>query len=321
MSVDIAFIGAGGIASSHLSRFEENDRANVVAVCDIDEETAIGWAEVHDADAYTDWETMFDEGGFEAVFVCVPPFAHEGQELRAAEAGVDLFVEKPLALNREYPRRVLDAVEEADIITQVGHHMRYLESVTQARDLLGDRPLATIYGRWVGGVHGDEGHWWRRRETSGGQVVEQSTHIFDLVRYLGGDVDRVSAEGDLRVQDDLIDFPDAVSATMHHDDGVPSHVLTSCASPDSTRDVKIIAEDCSLSVAGASVTGTVDGKSVDVTTDDSGHNTEIDAFVDAVAEDDPSRCRSPYGDAIRTFELTLAVTEAVNADGPVSVER
>jgi predicted dehydrogenase len=319
MSVDIAFIGAGGIASSHLGHFEENERANVVAVCDIDEGAAMEWAEVHDATAYTDWEAMFDDGGFEAVFVCVPPFAHEGQELRAAEEGVHLFVEKPLGLSREYPERVLEAVESADIITQAGHHMRYLESVRQARDLIGDRPVATIYGRWVGGVHGDEDHWWRRRETSGGQVVEQSTHIFDLVRYLGGDVDHVSAEGDLRVQEDHIDFPDAISATLRHEDGLPSHVLSSCASPDFTFDVKVIAEDCSLRIAGASVVGEVDGEPVDITTDDSGHNTEIDAFVDAVAEDDPSRCRSPYADAIRTFDLTLAATEAVDADGPVEV--
>jgi len=319
MCVDIAFIGAGGIASKHLGHFEDNDRANVVAVCDIDEDAADEWAAAHDATAYYDWEDLYDGADFEAVFVCVPPFAHEGQELRAAREGIHLFVEKPLGLGRDYAREVRDAVEAAGILTQVGHHMRYLESVQRARELIGDRTTATIYGQWVGGVPGGEGHWWREQALSGGQVVEQSTHIFDLVRYFGGDVERVTAEGDLRVRGEVLDFPDAVSATLRHEDGLPSQVMTSSASPSGDNGVTLVGDGFHLDVSGNTCEGVVDGEEVDFEGDDDGHHTEVDAFVEAVAEDDPGRLRSPYGDAIHTFATTLAVTEAVDADGTVEV--
>ena len=321
MSVDVAFIGAGGIASKHLAHLEDHDGANVSAVCDINQAAADKWADAHDADAYTDWEVMFDEGGFEAVLICVPPFAHEGQELRALEEGIDLFVEKPLDIEPEYPEQVLAAIEDSDVITQVGHHMRYNESVEKARELIGNRELATIYGQFVGGVPGGADHWWRHRDQSGGQVIEQSTHTFDLVRYFGGDVERVSAEGDLRVRTDLLDFPDAISATLKHESGLPSHVMTSAASPSHDTGVTLVGDGFHLDIAGNTLTGVVDDDEINFQGENDGHNTEVDEFVKAVATNDQSLCRSPYDDAIETFALTLAVTNAVDEDGPVEVSR
>jgi predicted dehydrogenase len=317
--VDLAFIGAGGIATKHLDHLEENDRGNVVAVCDIDEEAARRGARPHDAEAFTDWQVLFDDADFDAVVVAVPPFAHEGQELRAVEEGVDFMVEKPLALDLAYAREVADAVADAEVLTQVGHHMRYQDNVQHARELIGDRTIATIYGRWVGGVPGGDDHWWREGALSGGQVIEQSTHTFDLVRYFGGDVERVAAEGDLRVRGDVLDFPDAVSATLRHEDGLPSHVMTSSASPSGDNGVTLVGDGFHLDVSGNACEGVVDGEEIDFQGDNDGHHTEVDAFVEAVAEDDPSKCRSPYGDAIHTFATTLAVTEAVDADGRVEV--
>jgi hypothetical protein len=53
--------------------------------------------------------------------------------------------------------------------------------------------------------------------------------------------------------------------------------------------------------------------------ENNGHHTAIGTFVDAVAESDPGKCRSSYADAAETFAVTLAVTEAVDADGTVEM--
>ncbi len=314
--MDLAFVGAGGIASKHLEHLAGDDRSDVVAVCDVDEPTADEWARRHDAAAYYDHEHLFAEETFDALFLCVPPFAHEGQELRAIEAGVDLFVEKPLALDPAYVREVRAAAAEADVLTQVGHHMRYLDVVERAADLVGDRDLATLEGCWIGGVPGGADHWWRHSDRSGGQVIEQSTHVFDLVRHLGGAVERVAAAGDLRVREDLLDFPDAVQATLVGEDGLPSHVTTSAAAPDGDVSLRLVGEDLhlDLDLHGGTCEGVVDGEPVAFASDDDGHHTEVDAFVDAVADDDPSLCRSPYEDAAETFAVTLAVADAAGGD-------
>jgi predicted dehydrogenase len=199
--------------------------------------------------------------------------------------------------------------------------MRYQESVQQAREHVSGRALASIQGRWIGGVPGGEDFWWRHRDRSGGQVVEQSTHIFDLVRYFGGDVQQVSSEGDLRVRTDLLDFPDAVSATLRHENGLPSQVMTTAASPSNDHGITLVGDGIYLNVGDDICEGVVDDQEIHFTSEKDAHHTEADAFVDAVRENDPGRCRSPYSDAIRTFELTLAVTNGVSEDSTVRVDQ
>lgn len=321
MGVDVALIGAGGIGGKHLEHLGENSQANIVAVCDIDEETAKESAQLHDAAAYTDWETLFNEAEFEAVFICVPPFAREGQERLAAKKGIHMFVEKPLGLNREYPRNVLNSVNESNIITQVGHQMRYSESVEYAKELVENRALAAISAWWVSGVLVDEDHWWCNQDCSGGQIIEQGTHIFDLVRLFGGNVEHVYASGDNRVHSRLLDFPDAVSTTVRHEGGLPSQVITSAASPSIDLGVRLIGDGLMIDIdlMDNTCTGHVDGDEIDFQGDNDDHHSEVDAFIDAVDNGNPGRCRSPYRDALRTFDLTIAVTEAIDSNDAVQV--
>ena len=220
MSIRLAFIGAGGIAQwQHFDTLEETADVDIVAICDIDGETARDVADRFDAVAFTDYRNLYADADFDAVFVCLPPFAHEDQELMAAERGIDLFVEKPLALSNEKAREIHDAIVTNDVIAQIGYNWRYSPGMERATELLDGRQIGYIDGYWWGGVAGGEDHWWRHADRSGGQTVEQATHIFDAVRSLGGDVTRVSAAGANRISD-LVDFSDVTSATMEHENGL-----------------------------------------------------------------------------------------------------
>jgi predicted dehydrogenase len=319
MSVRIAFIGAGGIATKHLTTLEDRDDADVVGICDIDEETARSAAEAHDAAAFTEYERLFDEVDFDAVVIAVPPFAHEGQEQRAAEEGVHMLVEKPLGLAPGQPREIERAIEDAGILTQVGHMFRYHPIVERAMSLVGDRTLAYVDGRWLTSVPGAA--WWRRYDQSGGQVVEQATHTYDLVRYFGGDVETVRAAGSQRVRTTEIDFPDATSATLTHENGMVSHVAASSASDDGENSLTIVGDGVHLDLdfSAKTLTGTVDGEAVSFETDSDPHRLELEAFIEDVAAGDPDRPRSPYADARKTFETTLAVNRSIETGEVVDV--
>ncbi|WP_129112733.1 Gfo/Idh/MocA family protein [Halegenticoccus tardaugens] len=329
MTVALAFVGAGGIASIHLKNLEARDDVEVVAVCDVVREAAERAASPWDAAVYTDHEALFDAEDPDAVVVAVPPFAHEGQEVLAAERGVHLFVEKPIGLLTETADEVEAAIEDAGVLSQVGHMLRYAGAVEKARELIGDRDVALVDGRWIGGVPGAS--WWGVEEKSGGQVVEQTAHVFDLVRYFGGEVEAVRAAGGKRVVGDEIDFEDAVSATMTHENGTVSHVSTSAASPDDDVSLTLVGDGFHLDLAFDSVDGTppksvsslagvVDGESVAFEFEECAWRTEVDAFVESVKTGDASGLRSSYADARRTFDLTLAVTDALDREGPVSPE-
>ena len=317
MSVNIGFVGAGGIASwQHFGNLEEMDDANVVGICDINREAADEAAERFDAAAFTEYESLYAETDLDVVFVCLPPFAHGGPEIAAAEAGYDLFVEKPLALSMDTARDILAAVEDNDVLAQVGYNWRYSAGVDRARELLDGRSIGYIDGYWQGGVAGDDGHWWRSLETSGGQTVEQATHIFDTVRYLGGEVEEVAAAGANRLEP-RVDFADVSSSTMTHDTGVVSHVSTSCAAERGKVGLEVIADGATLAITQGSLNGTVDGEEIDEEFDRDQYATEVRAFLDAIETGDTDDVRSPYDDAIDSLALTLAVNESIETGEPV----
>lgn len=329
MTVHIAIVGAGGIGSVHLNTLAEIDAADVTAICDVSEEVATTAAEEFGATAYTDHEEMLSTEDLDAMFVAIPPFAHTTQETAGAEAGVDLFVEKPIALSTETAERVDEAITKAQVRSQVGHMYRYSPVVEKATELVGDRDVALIDGHWIGGV--PPSGWWGVKEKSGGQVVEQAAHVFDLVRYFGGDVDSVCAQGGKSVVGDEIDFEDAVTASMKHESGAVSHVSTSCASPDEDVALRLVGDGYHLElefwfegaddpVSFGRLTGTVDGETVEFEAREDAWTREVRAFVEAVETDaDDGDLRSPYADARKTLELTLAVTEALDQQNAVEL--
>lgn len=319
MTVDLAFVGAGGIAQwQHFDNLERIDDTRIVGICDVDAETAESAAERFDAPAFSDHHDLYAETDPDAVFVCLPPFAHDDQETAAAEHGYDLFVEKPLALSAEKAREIETAIEDNDVLAQVGYDWRYSAGVERAREILAGRDIGYVDGYWWGGVAGGEDHWWRHAEKSGGQVVEQATHVYDTVRHLVGDVERVSAAGSHRLADE-VDFSDATSATMTHENGAISHVSTTCAAEDDEHGLEVVADGATLEVTEQSVSGVVDGEEIDEAFDRNPYAAEVESFVDAVASGDGAGLRSPYADALRTFELTLAVTESIEDGEPVEL--
>ena len=88
--VRIGFVGTGGIAAHHMGNLKKLEAVQFAAMCDVVEERAAEPAEEHDCPAFTDYRRMLDEVEMDALYVCVPPFAHEDAELRAAERGIPL---------------------------------------------------------------------------------------------------------------------------------------------------------------------------------------------------------------------------------------
>jgi predicted dehydrogenase len=325
---ELATIGSGNIVRKHLDNLDAldgHDDVEVVAVCDVDGDAAESLAAEHGAAVYTDHERLFAEATFDAVIVGIPPFAHTNQELLAAEHGVDLLVEKPIALSAEKAREVEAAVAEADIVTQVGHMWRYAAITDRAADLVGDRTLGLVTGHWYGGVPGVE--WWQNKEQSGGQIVEQATHVYDLVRYFAGDATRVTAAGGRRINDDVIDFEDSTAAVAHHDSGVVSSVTASSASRSGNNGVTLVGDgvDLTLDFGENCLTGVVDGDPVEYEPDaesvqGASMATELDAFLTAVKDPDAPRMRSPYADARATLEFTLGAQRSIDTGETVHLD-
>jgi predicted dehydrogenase len=337
MTVRIGFCGTGGIAAEHLKNLQTLENAQLAGLYD----AAPGRAEqaremlaAQDSAAgktppsiYPGLREMIADAGLDALYVCLPPFVHGETELTALDAGLALYVEKPVALGIDVARQVAQAVRQAGVVSAVGYQLRYLPSVHRARALLAGQPIGMLIGLYLAGLPGP-GHWWRIMSQSGGQVVEQATHTVDMMRFLAGEVTSVYARYARHVLRDepQMDIPDVSALTLEFANGAIGNLSASCLLGwGMTRDlhgVRVVAHQLLVHVAGAG-SGTArypDGR-VETLADDnvSAMLLADSAFVEAVATHDQSRVLSSYEDGLRSAAVTWAANESARTGQPVTV--
>lgn len=195
-SLRAAILGCGGIASRHAQNLTAMEgKFRLVAFADSIEERASSFAATYtgsEAAVYTDHRAMFDDCPLDAVFICLPPHAHSGEVERAAQQGVHVFIEKPIALNAVDAWRMVAAAESAGIVSQVGFMYRFGTAIATLKQMIdsGEAGLAGLMSTryFCNALHAP---WWRQQDKSGGQLVEQVIHMVDLMRYLMGEADSV----------------------------------------------------------------------------------------------------------------------------------
>ena len=228
--VRIGIVGAGGVGERHARVLTGLAGAEVVGVADHDGDRARRVAVASGAGAFPDARTLVDAVRPDALYVCVPPFAHGEPERVALEHGLPLFVEKPLAADLATAEALAADIAAAGIVTATGYHWRHLDTVQQARDLLAGRPVGLVAAHWLDRVPPPA--WWTSRRGSGGQVVEQATHLIDLVRHVVGEVDAVTALGTSVGHCGAgADIDEATAAAFRLAGGAVGTLTTSCLAP------------------------------------------------------------------------------------------
>ncbi|MGQ9525971.1 MAG: Gfo/Idh/MocA family protein [Armatimonadota bacterium] len=314
-AVRIGFVGAGGIAQAHMSALKALPEAKIVAVCDVNEERARAAAAPFDAAVYTNGADLIANEEIDALYVCVPPNAHGDIEVRAAQRGLHLFVEKPISLYMDEALRAWDAIRAAGIMTQVGYVLRYWPGSVQLKEFLADKEVGTAnVFRW-GGIPGAP--WWRRMDESGGQLVEMTTHQVDLLRWVMGEVTAVSAGYSVnRLLKDMPDVtvPDSQAALLFFESGATATVSTSCALGSvGSSGMYFVIRNARVSWEGERIT--VDPGDAYPVPEPKPSIGIDEAFVRAVATGDRSLLRSTYDDALRTLAVTLAANRSAEEGG------
>jgi len=177
-----------GMHAKALSGFPD---VRLVGVCDKANESAAAFAREHgrgELTVYDTFQSMLDGARPDALYVCIPPFAHGDEVEEAARRGIHVFVEKPIALSAERARSMVEAVESAGVKSQVGFQMRFHPAVMELKRRIeagqAGRPVL-FTGRYWTALDGKS--WWKDRACSGGQILEQAIHIYDLAAHLMGE--------------------------------------------------------------------------------------------------------------------------------------
>ncbi len=316
--VKIGFVGAGGMARSHMRALRDIADARIVAICDIEEARAKEAADEFGGRVYTDHHELLEREELDALYVVVPPFAHTDAEILAAQKGVHLMVEKPVALTMEKALEIQQAIAEAGVISCVGYQLRYAEPSQRMKRWLADKTVAMVICERLGGLPGTP--WWRIMSQSGGQLVEQTTHQVDMMRFLVGEIVEVYARYGHRGLPDVpdADVPDAYCVVMEFENGAPAVLSSTCALKKSGGrwGLTIILPD-------QRAEWRPDGNQLfpeddpELTAPPQGKPNINAAFVEAVKTGNRELIMSTYEDAVKSLAVTIAANESAASGKPV----
>jgi predicted dehydrogenase len=196
--IRIGLIGCGNISVVHVRGYSQLDSTfRVVATCDVDEARARERASAIRADAvYDDYRRVLARDDIDAVDICLPHHLHAPVALAAAQAGKHVLVEKPIATTLEEADAMIAAASAADVRLMVAHDQRWDAAHVEAKKQIADGAVGDVFclrADHLQLVLGADAWQYGRLTAGGGALLGSGVHRVDLLRWLGGEVRRVSS--------------------------------------------------------------------------------------------------------------------------------
>ncbi|RXZ81537.1 gfo/Idh/MocA family oxidoreductase [Paenibacillaceae bacterium] len=316
--VKLGFIGAGQMAEDHMKTIQAIEHAEITAIVDTNQERAAHIAKTYGAVSYATAEELLDSGKVDAVYLCTPPFARSGLEEAAVSRGIHLLAEKPVGLQLEEAQRNEQIVLKSGVIHSSGYCLRYLNIVQQAKAYLQDKQIDLVLACRLGSL--PPLTWWSKIELSGGQLVEQSTHQLDLIRYLAGEFQSVQAVHALRSamlkSDPAATAYDAGTVSFTLQSGAVGNITSSSLVRHGGRSgVEFYGDGFFVSIFGNELRIVDDSQDVTVRSSEDFYLLQNTAFVEAIRTGNQQLIRGDYSEAVSTLAVTLAANESAAAQG------
>lgn len=146
--------------------------------------------------------------------VTSPDDTHAANSVPFLDAGVPVYLEKPMEISVAGADAILDAVERSGTLLYVGHNMRHMSVVSTMRRAIDEGHIGQVQAVWVRHFVGHGGDyyfhdWHADRSRSGSLLLQKGVHDLDVIHYLGGaPTTRAQGIGDLKVYGDVVDRRD-----------------------------------------------------------------------------------------------------------------
>ncbi|ELZ15398.1 oxidoreductase domain protein [Haloterrigena salina JCM 13891] len=320
-TVRYGIVGATGYGSNHADAVEAVDGAEVVAGTARSEESIAPFATAYGATAYTDYEELFADESLDAVSICTPSGTHAEIAVAAAEAGIHVLSEKPLDVYLERVDRMIEAADRNDVRLGGIFQRRFTPERWTARQWVeegrfGDLILADTAVKWHRPQRYYEDHWHGQRDLDGGVLMQQAIHFVDLLQWLTGGIERVTADTETMAHE--MECEDVAVVSLRFENGARGTVAATTGVRGGRERVELNGTE------GSYNSGTFVLEDDEVEPDlveppcGTGLEGQIRDFVGAVREDrDPIVSGRDARDAV---EVVLAAYASAELDRPVRVD-
>ena len=218
MKIKVGIIGAGYIGGVHALILARDERVQLTAIHDVDRERAEKLARTNDAQAAATPTEVIER--CDAVYITAPNTEHVELTLAALDAGKHVFCEKPLAINISDAQSVFAKANGSKSLLQVGHNRRFAPVYATLKQLITEKHVP--HSAHVKMNRGEllNPVWTGDPSVTGGFLYETPIHMFDMMRFLFGEVESLHAIGsqhEYRETDDfsvLLKFTSGFHATL-----------------------------------------------------------------------------------------------------------
>jgi len=200
----IGIMGAGYIAGVHAGVLSTDERVEITAIYDIDPVAAEHLAGVYNCTAVATPLEVLER--CDAVYITTPNTQHVSLAMAAIETGKHVFCEKPLATNVADAESVFEQSKESQGVFQVGHNRRFAPVYATLKQMLSEthQPHSAHVKMNRGELLKPE--WTGDPEITGGFLYETPIHMFDMMRFLFGEVESLHAIGSTHEYKEVDDF-------------------------------------------------------------------------------------------------------------------
>ncbi len=257
----VALVGCGRISQRHseLLGKKQIDGMELVAVCDLKPERAKAVAELHGVPAYFDMHEMMQKEQVDVVTVLTESGNHARHVIELAPYGKHLIVEKPMALRLDDADRMIEACDRNRCKLFVVKQNRFNVPVVKLREALkagrfGKLVMGTVRVRWCRTQqYYDQDDWRGTWAQDGGVLANQASHHVDLLQWMMGDVESVSAISSTALVD--IETEDTAAVILRFTNGALGIIEATTATrpKDLEGSLSIIGESGSVEIGGFAV--------------------------------------------------------------------
>ncbi|MDP7278352.1 MAG: Gfo/Idh/MocA family oxidoreductase [Candidatus Poribacteria bacterium] len=300
----VGIIGCGGISHMHTTRYLAEQRTEVIAISDIDEDRLKAYGEQYNIEqTYTNYIEMLETADLDIVSVCTRPKFHAPLVIESAKHGIKAILsEKPMAENLGQAREMVESCQQHDVKLAIDHQLRFNAPYVVAKQLIKEGKIGEVFR-----VHAVCG---------GGDLKDNATHTVDLMRYILGDlpvewvigqIDRAGSEMKYDLYSESFSlgyfkFENNIRGLIETgDDSAPGYHHIYCYGTDGVIE---------LAVPGGPVIRlrTSETKGDWVTPDLPAEISPVQDMVASIDEDRPHRSDGQQG--LATLELLMAIYES-----------
>lgn len=232
-TLNTAIVGCGKVGHLHAKALSRLSESAFVAVCDVDPQHAQQFANEYGVRAYQDVEQMIVRSKVEVLAVCTPHPLHTEPAVKAAEAGVHVLIEKPLASSLQDCDRIISAAKKTEAKIGVMCQRRLYAPCLRIKHAIDanklGRPIlgsVTMYG-WRDQAYYQSDPWRGSWDAEGGGVlVNQAPHQLDLLQWYMGPIDELFGLWD-NLNHPYIEVEDTAIAMLRFKSGALGNIVVS----------------------------------------------------------------------------------------------